>query len=199
MTRSYRSFWPGVILILLGIIFLLDNLGVANSWQIFRSYWPVILILVGIGMLIKTSARTTQPEGFAQPKESSHVSGSVGDTIFESSVFGNISIRPMTKNFKGGNLSTVFGSIDLNLTGVELAPGEHYLGLNSLFGSIRVTLPREIPICVRSNSFLGEITVYDQKKGGIASEIIYTSPDYGIASTKMRIGASQVFGDIKIW
>jgi len=184
---------------MLGIIFLLDNLGVANPWQIFKSYWPVILILVGIGMLIRTSTRTPEAAGFAQPKESGQVSTPVGDTIFESSVFGNISIRPMTKNFRGGNLSTVFGSIDLNLTGVELAGGEHYLGLSSVFGSIRVTLPKEIPICVRSNSFLGEITVYDQKKGGIASEMIYNSPDYESAGAKMRISASQVFGDIKIW
>lgn len=40
----------GIILIVIGVVFLLNNLGIINgiTWGIF---WPVILILVGIGML----------------------------------------------------------------------------------------------------------------------------------------------------
>ena len=40
----------GVILIAIGVLFLLDNLGFAVN---FGRFWPVILIILGVWMLIK--------------------------------------------------------------------------------------------------------------------------------------------------
>jgi len=42
----------GLILIVLGIIFMLENLyGGFSFWRIFARYWPLILILIGIRKL----------------------------------------------------------------------------------------------------------------------------------------------------
>ena len=49
--RSNRAVLTGVILILLGMFFLLDNF--LPGFDI-TDYWPVILIAVGIGIIIKT-------------------------------------------------------------------------------------------------------------------------------------------------
>ena len=42
----------GVLIICLGIIFLLDNMGIVYSWD-FLQYWPILLIVLGIMKLVQ--------------------------------------------------------------------------------------------------------------------------------------------------
>ncbi|MBI4294744.1 MAG: hypothetical protein HY669_01090 [Chloroflexi bacterium] len=53
--RGRRS-WPvaAIILIGLGILFLLNNFGVL-SWG---SFWPLILIIIGVALLVGRSRRS---------------------------------------------------------------------------------------------------------------------------------------------
>jgi phage shock protein C len=50
--RSNKKVFGGTILILLGILFLLDNLFPRFD---FGDYWPIILIALGVGIIIKAS------------------------------------------------------------------------------------------------------------------------------------------------
>lgn len=43
----------GVILIGLGVVFLLNQIGVAEFGHIFRRYWPMILVLIGFAQIFK--------------------------------------------------------------------------------------------------------------------------------------------------
>lgn len=47
-----RGLWLGIILIVAGAYFLLDNLGVLNAfrWDVF---WPVVLIAIGLFVLLR--------------------------------------------------------------------------------------------------------------------------------------------------
>ena len=41
-------FW-GLVLLLIGAVFLMDNLGVdIDVWDLIGDYWPVLLIAVGV-------------------------------------------------------------------------------------------------------------------------------------------------------
>ncbi|HYM86429.1 MAG TPA: DUF5668 domain-containing protein [Pseudoxanthomonas sp.] len=46
---------PALILIAVGVLFLLNNLGLTNLslGTLIRTWWPAILIIVGISMLFK--------------------------------------------------------------------------------------------------------------------------------------------------
>src|SRR5580704_4203145 len=44
--RGPRPIVPGLVLLIIGALFLLNNLGVFDLRE-FRTYWPVILIVVG--------------------------------------------------------------------------------------------------------------------------------------------------------
>ncbi len=48
-----------LVLIVIGVLFLLQNLGYCNFdfSQLLSKWWPLILIAVGVGMLFKRSAR----------------------------------------------------------------------------------------------------------------------------------------------
>jgi phage shock protein C len=52
--RSNKKVFGGTILILLGILFLLDNFFPRFD---FGDYWPVILIVLGVGIIIKTTRK----------------------------------------------------------------------------------------------------------------------------------------------
>jgi predicted membrane protein len=207
MPTSYRNIWPGLILLILGILFLLNNLEMMSFGYIARTYWPLILILIGLSMLIRSQRPPVRMEVSAPGPASSFGSGAAhgptsetsADTVSETSVFGNISLKPTSRNFKGGTLSTVFGTIDLNLSSAELATGEQHLSANSVFGSVHITLPKDIGLYVRSTCLLGDITVMNQKKGGIVSDVAFKSDNYDTSTKKLVISASQVLGEIKIW
>ena len=51
-----RSKWLGAVLILLGIVFLFDELNLF-WWFNEKLFWPLILILIGLWMLIKRGGR----------------------------------------------------------------------------------------------------------------------------------------------
>lgn len=50
-----RNHIGGIVVLVLGVVFLLENLGVANIHvaAIIAKWWPVILIVVGIRMLTR--------------------------------------------------------------------------------------------------------------------------------------------------
>jgi Domain of unknown function (DUF5668) len=53
-----RPYLPAVILIVIGVMFLLQNLGIAgiNFGRLIATWWPLILIAVGLSMLFKRSS-----------------------------------------------------------------------------------------------------------------------------------------------
>lgn len=46
---------PALVLIVIGVLFLLNNLGLTslNLGEVIRTWWPAILIVVGISLLFK--------------------------------------------------------------------------------------------------------------------------------------------------
>ena len=46
----------GVILIGLGILFLIDRIGVADFGYVFQHYWPMVLVLIGLPKLFRREA-----------------------------------------------------------------------------------------------------------------------------------------------
>jgi predicted membrane protein len=53
---SGRIFW-GLLLIILGTLFLLDQMGELDFGEIIGHYWPVIFILIGFSILINSGFR----------------------------------------------------------------------------------------------------------------------------------------------
>ncbi len=55
MSRSGHSTFWGIILLLFGVLFLLDNLGIMcfDFWGFIGDWWPVILIVLGISIIFK--------------------------------------------------------------------------------------------------------------------------------------------------
>jgi hypothetical protein len=88
MSAHRRPYLGALILITLGILFLLDNLGIADFGTIISTYWPLILIIIGIRIFFRYGRSSTQPSqsttvntGATQELNAS--------TIHNSNVFGD--------------------------------------------------------------------------------------------------------------
>ena len=53
--RSYEMPTGGIFLLLLGVVFLLQSLGVLpwSLWNTLWRFWPVVLIITGLGLLLR--------------------------------------------------------------------------------------------------------------------------------------------------
>jgi lia operon protein LiaF len=95
-------------------------------------------------------------------------------------------------------VSNVFGDIEIDLRDAVMQPGESVLSVSGVFGDIDIIGLKGIPISVRGNVVFGDIRVFEEKRSGISNQIVNETPGYAQAVSKVRIYASQVFGEVRI-
>lgn len=200
MRAHPRSYLGALILITLGILFLLDNLGVASFGDIISTYWPVILILIGVRIFFRYGRGTVHMQDIENPTVLHGSSQeSSASAIHSSNVFGDVDLKISSKDFRGGTISNTFGDMNVDLSEIELAEGEQLLKLDGVFGDLHVLVPKTIEIYVTTHSLFGDVRVLGTVKTGFGQEISYSSPNYAGATKRLRIVSNQVFGDVKVW
>ena len=206
---STSRFWWGILLIGLGILFLLDTANVLDVSGLIRTFWPLILVFIGIRMLLRRrmdtgdgAAATGAVNGTANAAASggggSDMHQSTGDRVEESILFGNVKARVTSSTFRGGKISTLFGGAEVDLTGATMAPGTHTLKIDCLFGGVMVRLPAGIAVTVSADGVLGEVTVNGEKREAFFPAIEWTSPSYASGSARLQIDASTIFGEVSV-
>jgi predicted membrane protein len=199
MTTRPRQ-WLGIGLIILGAVFLLDALRFLDFGEILRTFWPLLLILWGVLVLVRRTPPTHAPP-VGSP--SANVMGDVEttspeDSLNHSNVFGNVSVRMTSQSFRGGKVSTVFGDSRIDLSGGGLAPGEQRLTISGVFGTCTIYLPKGAAYSVSGHTVFGSVRIPDQQRQGVSATVVYESPGYAAADRKLQISVSQVFGDVRV-
>jgi predicted membrane protein len=185
--------WVGIILILLGLLFLLEQVGAWDFGEIFREYWPVLLVLWGIWLLVRRA--THQKE---RPVAGPVTGTASPDGLQVSETFGEIDLRSASKKFQGGTVNGVFGDLKVDASDAVLAEGEQKLTINGVFGSVRVLLPKGEAASVNATTVFGHATVFDTRQGGLSPTVNQESPEYSSAPRKLRVRVSTVFGDVEV-
>ncbi len=109
--------------------------------------FPVILIAFGLYILLNRAR---------QKQESLRNDGSIKkDTIDDVAVFGGGSKIIYSDNFKGGNITAIFGGSEINLMSCKLAEGENVLDVLMVFGGTTVIVPKEWNVVINVTSILG--------------------------------------------
>lgn len=152
--------WPS-ILIFVGLISLFQSskkwfgivlIAVGGSIHISRYYnvdfgefiLPIILIVLGFIILVKHNRNTS---GSGKPEMSS--AEEIKDDILEDiSIFGGSSKFFTSDNFKGGNITSIFGGSEINLSGSKLAEGENIIDVIAIFGGTTIIVPKEWNVIV---------------------------------------------------
>lgn len=169
----------GIILIVLGGFFLLDNYGIMEftiphfvfQWQsllmiigallivssrnrgagivlivigflgYLPQFWPILLILLGLFVILKQNNRTkkyfTGNENFNNTTENSE------DYINDIAIFGGGKKIIQSSNFKGGKITAIFGGSEIDLYDCTLADGVNYLDIAAIFGGTTLYIPKD--------------------------------------------------------
>lgn len=133
----------GAILTGLGGLFLIPRIipGVYISWSVV---FPILLIAVGLYIILHSRKNTEFLRG--EIKE---------DMVDDISIFGGGDKIVTSKNFKGGNITAIFGGSEINMTQCQLAEGVNSIDVFALFGGTTIIVPKHWNVVVSVSSILG--------------------------------------------
>ncbi|HZK01216.1 MAG TPA: DUF5668 domain-containing protein [Tissierellaceae bacterium] len=178
LEKRSNKFWNSIV-ILVGALLQLNRLGYLE-YNAFRLFWPIILILVGINIIFsggKTHSNyrndsyddndnmdsnqeydSTKENNVNHKKEKKKWTTnnlSFEDTINHFIILSGLESNNQSQDFKGGRLSTILGSIELDLRGAKLYENEVYLETNAFLGGIEVHVPDHWRVEVSGTPLLG--------------------------------------------
>jgi predicted membrane protein len=136
----------GGILTGLGIFFLLPRIFPYIHYH-GGIVIPIILIIIGIYIIFhhrKKNFTLHGTDGFLKK-----------DMIDDVSIFGGGTKIISSDNFKGGNITAIFGGSEINLTGCKLANGDQVIDVLMIFGGSTIIVPKEWNVVVNVTSILG--------------------------------------------
>ncbi len=181
-----RKSFPGIVLMLVGGLFLLRRMDYACGFITRENIWATVLVVVGILIVVKACffhafhKKFHDPEKMREWQEKHpHFNnddccgkkhgryGRYGNRRFDrensngidyidrACIFGGSRERVTSQNFKGGEINCIFGSLKLDLTAAQLAEGENYLEISTIFGGIELIIPADWHVELHQTNVFG--------------------------------------------
>jgi hypothetical protein len=150
---------------LVGGFFLASSLGYISR-DLWRFFWPVVLILWGVAMLFRGLDRTSgggmnwggnwdpnrwksSLEGFGPLRDTGP------NTVHQWAFFGGSRRRVDSQNFEGGDALAIFGGIRVDLRQAGSTKDEIVLEANALFGGVDIRVPESWGVIMRGMGVFG--------------------------------------------
>ncbi|MBX7108033.1 MAG: cell wall-active antibiotics response protein [Chitinophagales bacterium] len=152
-----------LILILAGGAFMLED--VYPDMALRHYLWPVFIIILGMWLMIKPRGRRYTAErgnesDFSSPGVASstfsHSAYSEDDFIDTTSVLGGIKKVILSKNFKGGDVVSIFGGSEIDLSQADIN-GRVVMEVTVVLGGTKLILPSNWVVKSELVSVLGGI------------------------------------------
>lgn len=169
------------ILIVIGMVFLIDDF--LPDFSIRRYFWPVAMIVVGLIIMTKGNLFTLKrsrndrisPDGStsANPGSSGEMiaytetPGSQDDWLEATAIFGGVKRSIVSKNFKGGEVSSIMGGSEINLAHADIQ-GITKLEIVNILGGTKLIVPAHWDVQSRMVAILGGV----EDKRNIRPELI---------------------------
>ena len=120
----------GGVLMGVGAVCLADSLGFL-SWA---DSWPLMLIGAGLVMLW---GRLAPPQlGTPDIPPAGHEG-----TLNENAIFGGVDRKVITDDFRGGQISAVFGGVVIDLRRAGMRADSAVIDVNAIFGGVELKVP----------------------------------------------------------
>jgi len=166
----------GAILTGLGSFFLLENLHLIPPHIIGR-FWPLILMVVGVGLLVRNLERQYHrgPGGSSGGGPSGAGSSSSGSTgaapmtaamgsssgssdhpiLSEWAVFGGVRRTVDSQQFEGGEINAMFGGVEVDLRKAATKNERMVIDINAIFGGVEIRVPETWDVKVTGMPIFG--------------------------------------------
>ena len=155
--HSFRN--PGAfILLLIGGAFLVrNNFDIPYEFRLY--FWPVMVIAVGLIILFrprsfkKKDRATWKHEECESFNDSGEFEGPSLDSV---TIFSGTKKEIISKNFRGGDMVTIFGGSDINLSQADLAP-QAKIDLVTIFGGTKMIVPPHWNVVLNTTNIAGGV------------------------------------------
>ena len=171
---------------IIGLFFLVDF---AYPEFSFRPYfWPLFLILMGLYFIVRPKRKKKDMRGhwgeslYGASLES-------GDWVDYTSFFGGIKKNVISKEFKGGEVTAVFGGAEVNLSQADIT-GTVNLDLTAVFGGVKLIVPPHWQI--RSSDFTTVMGGVEDKRQ------VYKDAAAQLSDKVLNLTGTAVLGGIDI-
>ncbi len=165
----------GIVLTIVGAIFLAKNLGFLYlSWH---DFWPLILIGAGVLMLWNRLYTPSQPMSGGSPE----------GVINVHAVFGGVERKVTSDDFRGGHATAMFGGVELNLRKAGMRAESAIVDISAVFGGVELKVPANWIVVVEGSGIFG----------GFSDKSAQPAPDMpGVK--RLFVRGSAVFGGVDI-
>jgi predicted membrane protein len=152
-----HRFAKGWIVLGIGTAFLMNEI-YPNSINT-NLIWPSIIIAFGLGLIFKRHKHKKCDNRWKKYKhfnQENFKEYSEDEFIESTAIFGGVTKNIVTKNFKGANVTNVFGGTELNLLNVEFEQ-QAIIEISCVFGGLSLIIPSNWQVKSELNSIFGGI------------------------------------------
>lgn len=137
----------GTILIFIGAFFLIPEIFPRVDFDT-EFIFPIIIIALGVYIIFRSrkSSETTTTNSDTKLDK---------DMIDDIAIFGGGTKIIYSDNFKGGNVTAIFGGSEIDLTNSKLAEGDNVIDVLCLFGGSTFIVPKNWNVRLEVTSILG--------------------------------------------
>jgi predicted membrane protein len=139
--KVWGAFWAFV-----GTIWVLDKMDII--YFDFIDLWPLILVALGVSLIWGTSHRLRVAPG----------GGPVGDSGSAVNAFaflGGFKRANDSQDFRGGEVTAIMGSCEIDLRKASIREGEAVLTLVAIMGGIELWIPEDWAVTLQGVPILG--------------------------------------------
>ena len=189
----------GLILVLIGVLFLFQNFDMLDIGDIISTFWPLILVAIGLKILYDRKSANADDTVVEAKVVVDNVEADISsDKISKSNVFGDMNINITSSHFSGGSISNVFGDIRIDLSKAQVIDNNCKLYVNGIFGSVYIKLPEGVQAKIKANSIAGEMSLKDESHDGLFGNLTSEDPGYASTAKRIFISSSIIFGSITV-
>jgi cell wall-active antibiotic response 4TMS protein YvqF len=165
----------GLFLVLLGVVFQLNELGVTHFH--FRGLWPILVILVGVMLIVHEIENRKYREFGGGNPGLSHLS-----------ILGGTDQRITDKNFKGTRLMAILGGFNLDLSRADMEGNEAVVDASAILGGGEIRVPENWSVSIQGMAILG----------AYSDETRHSSPDPTMVPKRLIIRGAVLLGGVNI-
>jgi predicted membrane protein len=149
---SSGRLWAG-LWIVIGTVWLLNNLDITHVhlWD----YWPLILVVIGIGMMRGSFPRGRRFQRFTGAIASESTGTDQDSFINGVAILGGFKRSNNSQDFLGGELTAIMGGAELDLRDASIQKGEAVLDIFAFMGGAKIRVPDDWTIVLRGVPILG--------------------------------------------
>jgi predicted membrane protein len=168
--------WGGVVA-LAGALILLDNLDILIFN--FDLIWPFLIIAFGLSMLLRAMDRKKYTDGAPVTSDS---------TLNVVAIFGGSKRRVDTEDFRGADVSAVFGGVHLDLRHAKMTVDRAVVDVNAIFGGVEIRVPENWSVMMKGASVFG----------GFEDKTVHPKTDPDVPTRQLVITGASVFGGMSV-